>query len=102
MVRVSVMYPKQEGGRFDFDYYLKTHIPLAKKLVGSAMKRVEVYKGAGEPGGAPETYVAVASLYFDSVDAFGAAFGPVAEQIMADVPNYTNLQPVVQIEEQLL
>ena len=102
MVRVSVMYPKQSGGKFDFDYYLKSHIPMAKKLVGAALKKVEVYKGAGAPGGAPETYVAVASLFFDSVDAFGAAFGPVAEKVMADVPNYTNLQPVVQIEEQLL
>jgi len=102
MVRVSVMYPRQDGGKFDFDYYLKSHIPLAKKLVGAAMKKVEVYQGAGAPGGAPEAYVAVASLFFDSVDAFGAAFGPVAEKIMADVPNYTNLQPIVQIEQQLL
>ena len=30
------------------------------------------------------------------------AFGPVAAQVMADVPNYTNLQPVVQLEDQVL
>ena len=102
MVRVSVMYPKKEDGKFDFDYYLKSHIPMAQKLVGAAMKKVEVYKGVGAPGGAPEAYVCVASLFFDSVESFGAAFGPVAEKVMADVVNYTNLQPVVQIEQQLL
>ena len=51
MIRVSVLYPKQSGGKFDFDYYLKTHIPLARKLVGGALKRVEVYKGVGGGGG---------------------------------------------------
>jgi uncharacterized protein (TIGR02118 family) len=102
MVRVSVLYPKQAGGRFDFDYYLKTHIPLAQKLVGKALKRTEVYKGVGGAGGGPETYVCSASLFFDSVQAFEQAFGPVADKVMADVPNYTNLQPVVQIEDQVL
>jgi uncharacterized protein (TIGR02118 family) len=102
MLRVSVLYPKQAGGRFDFDYYLKTHIPLAKKLVGDALKRVEVYKGVGGPGGAPEAYVCSASLFFDSAQAFEKAFGPVADKVMADVSNYTNLQPVVQLEDQVL
>ena len=102
MIRVSVLYPKQSGGKFDFDYYLKTHIPLARKLVGGALKRVEVYKGLGGGGGAPEAYVCSASLFFDSAEAFEKAFGPVAEKVMADVPNYTNLQPVVQLEDQLL
>ena len=102
MLRVSVLYPKQAGGKFDFDYYLKTHIPLAQKLVGKALKRVEVYKGVGGAGGAPETYVCSASLFFDSAQAFEKAFGPVAGQVMADVPNYTNLQPVVQLEDQVL
>lgn len=102
MLRVSVLYPQQSGGKFDFDYYLKTHIPLAQKLVGAALKRVEVYKGLGAPGGAPAAYVCSASLFFDSAAAFEQAFGPVAAQVMADVPNYTNLQPVVQLEDQVL
>ena len=102
MLRVSVLYPKQAGGKFDFDYYLKTHIPLAQKLCGAALKRVEVYKGVGGAGGAPETYVCSASLFFDSAQAFEKAFGPVSGQVLADVPNYTNLQPIVQLEDQVL
>jgi len=36
-------------------------------------------------------------LYYDSVEAFENSFGPNAEKIMADIPNYTNTQPVIQI-----
>jgi len=35
----------------------------------------------------------------DSVEAFQAASSLHMEAIMADVPNYTNLQPIIQIGE---
>ncbi len=38
-------------------------------------------------------------LYFDSVEEFQTAFTPHAAEIMADIPNYTNIQPVIQISE---
>jgi uncharacterized protein (TIGR02118 family) len=38
-------------------------------------------------------------MYFDSVKAFGEAFGPNAEKIMGDLPNFTNIEPVIQISE---
>jgi uncharacterized protein (TIGR02118 family) len=38
-------------------------------------------------------------LYFDSVAECQAAFAPHAEAIMADITNYTNVQPVIQISE---
>jgi uncharacterized protein (TIGR02118 family) len=38
-------------------------------------------------------------LYFDSAEAFQAAFAPHAQAIMADIPNYTNIQPAIQISE---
>ena len=38
-------------------------------------------------------------LYCDSVESFQAGFGPHAEQIMADIPNYTDLAPVLQVSE---
>ena len=31
--------------------------------------------------------------------AFEAAFLPHAQELLADVPNYTNIQPVIQISE---
>lgn len=38
-------------------------------------------------------------LYCDSVEAFNAAFGPHAKEIMGDIANYTDLQPQLQISE---
>jgi hypothetical protein len=38
-------------------------------------------------------------LYFDTTDAFQAAFAPHAQAILADIPNYTNTQPTIQISE---
>jgi uncharacterized protein (TIGR02118 family) len=38
-------------------------------------------------------------LLFDSVDRFQASFGAHAPEIMADIPNYTNIQPIIQISE---
>ena len=99
MIRVTVLYPKQDGGTFDYDYYMQKHMAIVRDKLGAALKRVEAGRGLGAPGGAAETYVTHANLYFDNMDAFGAAFGPVAGDIMADVPNFTNLTPVVQLEE---
>lgn len=41
----------------------------------------------------------MAHLTFDSVDAFQKAFAPHSDAIMGDVPNYTDIQPVIQINE---
>jgi uncharacterized protein (TIGR02118 family) len=38
-------------------------------------------------------------LYCDSVEAFQGGFGPHAEEILGDIPNYTDLSPIVQISE---
>jgi uncharacterized protein (TIGR02118 family) len=38
-------------------------------------------------------------LLFESLEAFQASFGPHAQAIMADIPNYTNTQPTIQISE---
>ena len=100
MIKVSVFYPNGEGKKFDMDYYLNSHVPMIQEKLGAALKGGAVEKGLGgaEPG-SPATYVAMGHLLFDSVEAFQSAFGPHAEAIMADIPNYTNTQPTIQISE---
>jgi uncharacterized protein (TIGR02118 family) len=100
MIRVSVFYPNSEGSRFDLDYYVNTHMPMVQSELGSALQGVGVDAGlAGGTPGAPAPYAAVGHLIFDSVEAFQAAFGPKARVIMADVPNYTDIAPAMQISE---
>jgi uncharacterized protein (TIGR02118 family) len=38
-------------------------------------------------------------IFCESVESFQAGFGPHAQAIMADIPNYTDLAPVIQISE---
>jgi len=100
MIKVSVMYPNTPGARFDHTYYRDTHMPLVQARMGANCKFYTVDKGL--VGGAPDqpaTYVAMCHIFCDSVEAFEAGFGPHAQEIMADIANYTDQAPVVQISE---
>ena len=98
MIKVSVLYPNTAGATFDMNYYLTSHMPMVKRTIGASVKGMAVEEGLGGPQpGSPATYVAMGHLLFETVDAFSAAFAVHAESIMADIPNYTNTQPVIQI-----
>ncbi|MFW6371324.1 MAG: EthD family reductase [Bacteroidota bacterium] len=98
MIKVSVFYPSGEDITFDSDYYTNKHIPLVKELLGEAIKGASVERGisGGAPGSDP-VYTAVASLYFESIEAFDESFALNAGKIMADIPNFTNSKPLLQI-----
>jgi uncharacterized protein (TIGR02118 family) len=100
MIKVSVLYPHADGVRFDHAYYRDRHLPLVKQCMGDALKSYTIDRGlAGGAPGAPAPYVAACHLFADSVEAFNAAFGPHAKAILADIPNYTDAKPVMQISE---
>ncbi|WP_421793711.1 EthD family reductase [Hydrocarboniphaga effusa] len=98
MIKVTVLYPNHSDARFDFDYYLNRHLPDAERKLGASCRKVEVDQGlaAGAPGVAAG-YVAITHLFFDSIEIFQLAFAPHAAAILADVPNFTNVEPVIQI-----
>jgi len=100
MIKVSVLYENTEGKKFDKAYYFSKHIPMVKQKLGSACKRLEVDQGlsGAQPGSKP-AFVAMVHMLFDSVDAFQKAIGPHADTIMGDIPNYTDIQPVIQLSE---
>jgi uncharacterized protein (TIGR02118 family) len=100
MIKVSVMYPNTAGARFDHDYYRDRHMPMLKEKMGDACKSYTIDKGlAGGAPGAPAPYIGMCHIYCDSVESFQTAFGPHAKAIMADIANYTDLKPVMQISE---
>ena len=100
MIKVSVMYPNSSDANFDIEYYCKTHIPMVAGFLGDTLKGGNVDYGlAGATPGEMAPFIAIGHLIFDSVDSFQNAFGPHAEKIMADTPNYTNTQPQIQISE---
>ena len=103
MIKVSVMYPNSPDARFDEVYYRDRHMPMVKNLMGDYCKSYAVDLAIRD--GSPATnapFIAMGHLFCDSVDAFQAGFGPHTQEIMADIPNYTNQTPVIQISEVLV
>lgn len=93
MIRVSVMYPKTDGATFDYDYYATTHMGLVREHMPGVV-RTEVDRAIDGP------YIAVGQLYFESMEALGAAMAaPGVPQVMADIPNFTNTAPAMQVAE---
>jgi len=71
MIRMSVMYPGGEGKTFDVEYYANKHM----------------------------SYMAVGHVYFTSMDDLQKATRAHGKELFADVPNFTNITPQVQISE---
>ena len=100
MIKVSVLYPNSDSATFDMDYYRSTHLPLVAEVVGRALISAHADLGlaGGAPGEAP-MYIAMGHLVFDSVESFQQAFGPHQAVILADLANFTNTAPSIQISE---
>jgi uncharacterized protein (TIGR02118 family) len=102
MIKVTILYPNGEGKTFDMDYYSNNHMPMVASLLGDALKFLEIDKGlSGRTPDDPIPNLASGYLYFDPLSDYQNSFGPNAEKIVSDIPNYTNIQPVVQISEVL-
>lgn len=100
MIRVSVLYPNKDGAKFDHDYYANKHLPMVRGKLGDSLVESGIDTGVGTAvPGDPAPYVSIGWLTFNTMEDFGAAFGPHADEIMADVPNYTNIEPQIQISE---
>jgi uncharacterized protein (TIGR02118 family) len=92
MIKLSVSYPSGDGSTFDHDYYTATHVPLCVDTFSPI--KTEIDKGIDGPNAAGVHF------YFDSMEAMQAAFGnPKMGDVMADVANYTNITPVMQVSE---
>ena len=95
MIRVSMMYPVTEGSTFDLDYYKTKHMGEIVMQTPDVV-RFEIDEAIDGP------YFMVGQIYFESAEALEAAMkAPTAEEAWADVPNFTNLQPVMQVSRVL-
>ena len=99
MIRYSVFYPNTPAGRFDYEYYAETHMKLVEdRLRPLGLLRYEIDRGVGsaDPDD-PAPYVAVSHLYFNSVEERHNAFAVHGEELIADMPRYTDIDYKVQI-----
>ena len=100
MFKVSVMYPNQAGARFDHAYYRDRHMPMVAEKLGKALVRYTVDKGvAGGAPGSPPAFLASCALYLESLEPFQTVMATHGATIMADIPNYTDVAPQIEITE---
>jgi uncharacterized protein (TIGR02118 family) len=100
MIKVTFFYPNKPGRRFNAGYYIDVHMPLAIRLLKPALKAVsaEIGLSAAMPD-QPPPYAAIAAFTFESVQAFTEAVMPHYVELQGDIPNYTDIEPVVQISD---
>lgn len=103
MLVISVIYPRSEGADFDFDYYEQKHLPLVGAHWGkSGLLGAEAMRGVAAADGSDPPYLALALIRFSSMADFKAAMdGDGAKAILGDIPNFTSVSPIVQINEPL-
>jgi uncharacterized protein (TIGR02118 family) len=96
MYWATVLYPNKEGAKFDYDYYVHKH--MAAKLFGPG---IQVLKGVASPAGAP-AFLCVGRIPAKSIEEFTAVMEKQGAPLLADIPNYANVEPVIQFDEVLL
>jgi uncharacterized protein (TIGR02118 family) len=101
MFKVSVMYPNQEGARFDIDYYRTEHMELVvRHLKHYGLIRTEVWRGISGGAGQPAPYICIGELYFETAEGYEKGIAASGGALRGDIANFTNVTPVRQISEE--
>ena len=100
MQRLTVLYPAKDGEAFNYDYYFNNHHKLVvSRLKTEGLVSYEFDKGVSDPGGGKPPYLAIAYLKFSSADALQKALAKHGAEIIGDVPNYTKIEPIMQVND---
>lgn len=100
MYKTSIMYPRQEGARFDLDYYCTTHMDLAKKYFAPfGLIKICVDRPLSGGMDQPAPYICVGNLYFDSPDGYDRGVAQIGTVLRQDIQNFTDIAPIRQVSE---
>ncbi len=100
MFKVEVLYPNGDGKTFDMEYYEKKQMPMVAGFLGKNLRFYEIDKGiAGRTPDDKPPFLAIGYFYITDVAEYGKAIAQNIDAIINDFKNYTNVQPVVQINE---
>ncbi len=103
MITVTVLYPKTSDSHFDEQYYVTKHMPLVESRFGSlGMRGFQLLRGASSLDGGSPAFAVIAQLTFESLGHLQHALQTHGAEIMGDIPNFTNVQPLLQINQPLL
>lgn len=103
MASLSVSYPRVPGATFDADYYQTRHLPLVlERWADAGLVGGEALLGRSTPDGAESPFMAIGIIHFESTGALQAALaGEHAAEIIGDIAKFTNVQPLLQVNERI-
>jgi uncharacterized protein (TIGR02118 family) len=100
MIRVSVIYPNKPEKKFNIDYYINNHMPLVvEKYTPFGLLSAEVDSAKVTEGNQSAPYIAIGYMIFESTKSFMKAFQAAGNDVMADLINFTDIEPKIQISE---
>ncbi len=93
MATLIVSYPATESARFDREYYTGKHMDIAREAWTSfGLEATEVLF----PADAVQPLAGMVILRFaDQASIDAALSGPAAAVVVGDVPNFTDIVPVI-------
>ena len=102
MVILTVVYPRSASSHFDHEYYVNSHIPLVHNRFDSmGLGSVRLVRGTASMDGSTPPFELIVLLGFSSAQALSAALEAHGGEVVGDVPNFTNIEPLLQISEEV-
>ena len=99
MVIVTVTYPAEGSTASILTITARSTCRSSGRYGVRRADRVQFLRGTGAPGGGPVASHLVAMLEFPSEQEFQRAAEEHGKQIMADIKNFTDVKPVLQLNE---
>jgi uncharacterized protein (TIGR02118 family) len=101
MIRIAVIYPKTKDSTFDMNYYLNKHVPMVvARLTPMGLVKGEIDEGiAGAMPGDPAPCMTIGYMTFEKLEDFQKGMAAHSAEILGDIPNFTNVQPQIQISQ---
>ncbi|GGD69034.1 EthD family reductase [Croceicoccus mobilis] len=93
MPALIVAYPRKADTQFDESYYAGAHTDLVKQTWGPhGLTGAEIHF----PADSAQPYAAMVVLDFSGAEGIDAALGdPATPAVLADIPNFTNAEPLI-------
>ena len=100
MIRLTALYPNTDGAHFDFEYYINTHLAMARRLLADyGMRGFQVLRCTRKLDGSDADYLCISHVEFESVERMQAGFAAHKAELSTDFAEYTNVVPQVHICE---
>lgn len=98
MIRITLVYRDSQGAHFDFDYYVNRHVEMSRRLLSDCgLISIEVEQCLRTLDGKKSNVVCIAHVDFENEEALAKALEAHGADLMADFPNYTNIDPEIYV-----